>query len=104
MEDGHMTHRKHIAIGAAALTLGFSFATLATAASEPQGAYSHRVSPPSSNPHDVFRTVVNKPRKGSEQARMANCDCSMMTGDAVMRDMCVGMGDQHRTGPSPKAG
>lgn len=76
-----MTSRKLIAIGAAALTFGLSVATLATAApSEPQGAYTYRVSPPPSNPHDVFRTVVKVPRA-------SNCDCPMMKGDAAMRDM-----------------
>lgn len=101
-----MTSRKLIAIGAAALTLGLSATTLAFAAQpEAQGGYTYRVSPPSSNPHDVFRTVTKVPGAGSEQARMANCDCPMMKGDAAMRDMCMNMmGDHRGAAPSPKAG
>jgi hypothetical protein len=100
-----MTSRKLIAIGAAALTLGLSAATLAAAQPEPQGAYIYRTLPPSSNPHDVFRTVTKVPRAGSEQARMANCDCPMMKGDPAMRDMWMDMmGGHRRTAPSPKAG
>lgn len=100
-----MTSRKLIAIGAAALSLGLSAATLAAAQPEPQGAYTYRISPPSSNPHDVFRTVTKVPRAGSEQTRMANCDCPMMKGDAAMRDMCMNMmGDHRGAAPSPKAG
>lgn len=101
-----MTSRKLIASGAAALTLGLSAATMAFAAQpEPQGGYTYRVSPPSSNPHDVFRTVTKVPHAGSEQARMANCDCPMMKGAPAMRDMCMDMMGAHsRSGPSPKAG
>jgi hypothetical protein len=83
MEDGHMTSRNLIAIGAAALTLGLSATTLAFAAqSEPQGDVAYRVSPPSSNPHDVFRTVIKVPRtpEAAARMRMANCDCPMMKG------------------------
>jgi len=101
MEDGLMTSRNLIAIGAAALTLGFSAATLAFAAqSEPQGDYIYRVAPPPSNPHDVFRTLIKVPRAGSEHARMANCDCPMMKGDVAMRDMC--MTRMGAPTPSPK--
>ena len=86
------------------LTLGLSAATLGFAAQpEPQGGYSYRISPPSSNPHDVFRTVIK--RAGPERAWMANCDCPMMKADAAMRDRCMNMlGDPRRTAPSPKAG
>lgn len=96
-----MSSRNFIAIGAAALTLGLSAATLAFAAQpEPQGDYTYRVAPPPSNPHDVFRTVIKVPREGSEHARMANCDCPMMKGDAAMRDMCMTM--MVAPTPSPK--
>ncbi|MDP3852539.1 hypothetical protein [Phenylobacterium sp.] len=76
-----MTSRNLIAISAAALTLGLSAATLAVAApAESQSDFTYRASPPSSNPHDVFRTVIKVPRAGSEHARTANCDCPMMKG------------------------
>lgn len=89
-----MTSRNLIAIGASALALGLSVATLASAAaSEPQGDYTYRTSPPPSNPHDVFRTVIKVPRSpvATAQARASDCDCPMMKGDAAMRDMCMGM-------------
>lgn len=92
-----MTSRNLIAIGASALTLGLSVATLAAASpSEPQGDYTYRTSPPSSNPHDVFRTLIKVPRtpEAAARMRMADCDCSMMKGDAAMRDRCMSM-----TGP-----
>ncbi|WP_332768824.1 hypothetical protein [Phenylobacterium sp.] len=100
-----MTSRNLIAIGAAALTLGLSAATLAVAApAESPSEITYRASPRSSNPHDVFRAVIKVPRAGSEHARMANCDCPMMTGDAATRDMCMTtMGDHHGAATSPKA-
>ena len=89
-----MTFRTLAAIGATALTLGLSAAAFAAPA-EPQGDYRLRVAPPSSNPHDYFRTVEKVP--GS---RPADCDCPMMKGDAAMRDMCMSMG---RHSPKPKS-
>ncbi|TAL31250.1 MAG: hypothetical protein EPN98_16365 [Phenylobacterium sp.] len=85
-----MTSRNLIAIGAAALALGLS-ATAFAAQSEPQGDFTYRTSPPSSNPHDVFRTLIKVPRtpEAAARMRMANCDCPMMKGDAAMRDMCM---------------
>ena len=95
-----MTFRTLTAISAAALTLGLSAAAHAAAA-EPQGDYRLRVAPPSSNPHDYFRTVEKVPGSPSagHQARTADCDCPMMKGDAAMRDMCMSMG---RHSPQPK--
>lgn len=89
-----MTSRNLILIGAAALTLGLSAATLATAApDEPQRGTVLRVSPPSSNPHDVFRTVTRVPAKleRAEDKATATCDCPMMRGDAATADMCMSM-------------
>jgi hypothetical protein len=76
-----MTSRNLIAIGACALTLGLSVATLASAApAGPQGGDTYRTAPPSSNPHDVFRTMVRVPRSGAASERASNCDGPMMAG------------------------
>ena len=88
-----MTFRTLAAIGATALTLGLSAATLAFAApAEPQGDYRLRAAPPSSNPHDYFRSVEKVPGSPAprDQARTSDCDCPMMKGDPAMRDMCMG--------------
>lgn len=100
-----MTSRNLIAIGASALTLGLSVATLAAAApSEPQGDYTYRTSPPSSNPHDVFRTLIKVPRtpEAAARMRMADCDCPMMKGDAAMRDLCMSMSMKGAPATPPK--
>ena len=74
---------------------------LATGACAMSGQYAYRTAPPSSNPHDYFRTVEKVPGSPSagHQARTADCDCPMMKGDAAMRDMCMSMG---RHSPQPK--
>jgi len=90
-----MTSRNLIVIGASALALSLSVATLATAAqTAPQGGYTLRTSPPPSNPHDVFRTNITVPRspEAAQQARADDCDCPMMKADAAMRAMCMDMG------------
>lgn len=87
-----MTSRNLIAIGACALTLSLSVTTLASAApSDPQGGDSYRMAPPSSNPHDVFRTIVKVPRSTSVIQQASNCDCPMTKGDVAARDACMNM-------------
>lgn len=98
-----MTSHNLIAIGASALALSLSIATLATAApTEPQSAYSYRTGPPPSNPHDVFRTNIKVPHSSdtAQQAKAGDCDCPMMRGDAAMRAMCMDMG----ASPTPPKG
>ncbi|CAN7424321.1 hypothetical protein [Caulobacter sp. LjRoot300] len=90
-----MTSRSLIAIGASALALSLSVATLATAAqTEPQGGYTLRTAPSPSNPHDVFRTNIKVPRSPqvAQQAKADDCDCPMMKAEAAMRAMCMDMG------------
>lgn len=87
-----MNTRKLIAVGASALMLGLSAASAVSAAPD----YSRRASPPSSNPHDVFRTVTRIPLtpEAKSRAAMAKCDDTMMK-DPAMRDHCLKvMGDQ----------
>lgn len=72
-----MNIRILIAAGVSALALGLT-ATSASAATDTV----RRVSPPSSNPHDVFRTVVRVPAAPGASARLAKESCceAMMSG------------------------
>lgn len=72
-----------------ALALGSAVASAASA--EPDFYY--RTNPPSSNPHDVFRTLtkVYRTPEAAALARKANCDCAMMKGDAAMQEQCMAM-------------
>lgn len=73
-----MTSRNLLAVGACALTLGLTATTLAVAAPATSQGDSYRTAPPSSNPHDVFRTIVKIPRSGAATAQASACDCPMM--------------------------
>lgn len=76
-----MTSRNLIAFGACALILALSVAPLASAApAAPQGDDAYRIAPPSSNPHDLFRTIIKTPRFGAATDQASNCDCPMMAG------------------------
>lgn len=55
-----------------ALTLSLPLATGACAVSGMDGAYAYRSSPPSSNPHDVFRTVTRTPMAADAHAADAS--------------------------------
>ncbi len=79
-----MTSRNLIAIGACALTLSLSVTTLASAApAASEGRDTYRTTPPSSNPHDVFRTIIKVPRASAATEQASNCDCPMMKGAPV---------------------
>lgn len=71
------------------ITVAFAAATLAgvavpaLAAPADQGEFTYRTGPPSSNPHDVFRTVIKVPKAPSTTAQvmaMKDCPCPMMQG------------------------
>ena len=72
------------AFGALALS-----AVASAASAEPDFYY--RANPPSSNPHDVFRTAtkVYRTPEAAALARQAACDCAMMKGDKAMQDQCM---------------
>ena len=76
-----MTSRNLFVLGTCALPLGLSVATLASAAAtSPQDGDTYRTAPPSSNLHDVFRTIIKVPRSGAQTHQASNCACPMMPG------------------------
>lgn len=84
--------KTQLLIAAAFSALALGSAVASTASAEPDFYY--RTSPPSSNPHDVFRTstkVYRTPEAAALAARKAACDCSMMKGNAAMQDQCMAM-------------
>lgn len=92
-----MTTRTLIAASASALVLGLSAASAVSAAPD----YIRRVSPPSSNPHDGFRTVTKVPLTpdAKPRAAMARCDDTMMK-DRAMRDRCPKTGGDRQAPPA----
>lgn len=62
----------------AALT---AVSTSALAAPAEGGRFDHRVGPPSSNPHDVFRPVI-RTAKPDALIGIRDCPCPMMHGPA----------------------
>ena len=70
------------AFAAAALTAIAGSPALASPSND--AGISYRASPPSSNPHDVFRRNIRFDAAGAKTAMaMKDCDCPMMKGAAA---------------------
>lgn len=81
-----MQNLRMIAATLTAVTLA-SVAAPALASPTDQGAFTFRVGPPSSNPHDVFRTLIKVPKaKGGMDMAMKDCVCPVRPGGSDRPD------------------
>ncbi|WP_411286401.1 hypothetical protein [Phenylobacterium sp.] len=85
-----MQNLRTIAAALTAVTLA-SVAAPALASPMDQGAFTYRVGPPSSNPHDQFRTPIKvaKTQPGMANMAMKDCSCPMMQGGAAKPDQAA---------------
>jgi len=77
---------KTLAAAFAAVALTAITGSPALAAPSTDAGVPYRASPPSSNPHDVFRRNVKVDQAATKTAMaMKDCDCPMMKGSAASK-------------------
>ena len=77
---------KTIAAAFAAVALTAIAGSPALAAPSTDAGVAYRASPPSSNPHDVFRRNIKVDEAATKTAMaMEDCDCPMMKGSAASK-------------------